>query len=120
MDRRATLVMAGALLVALIIGALATSGTGGKDSEPIVRPQGVPANAKAVDGRIADIAADNLVIASDDGDKELALTPRYARAVDVQHLVQVHQAGKQPVRVFYENQNGDDVAIAAVDLPPPG
>jgi hypothetical protein len=40
------------------------------------------------------------------------------RTLDLQHLIQVHQAGDQPVRIFYTEQDGDNVAIATVDLQP--
>ena len=110
--------MAVGLLAALVIGGLVASGSGGKDKPNVTPPLGVPSTAKSVDGKLSTVTSTKVVVEGDDGPKELTVTPRYARALDLPHLVQVHQADNQPVRVFYENQSGDDVALAAVDLPP--
>src|SRR4051794_26123551 len=108
-----------AVMVVLLVGSFATGlvlFSGGGDG--VKRPSFVPAQARYVDGLVAQIGSDRVVIQRPGGQEvELVVPLQRAGLVDIPPLVNFHQARNEPVRVYYERRRGQLLALGDVDLP---
>jgi len=122
MERKGMLFLALLLLVSLVAAAaLFSSGGGDGDlsDASVQRPAGVASDAPFIDGLLTEVRTDRMTIKPENGGApvELTIPPERARALDLPHLVQFHQARSEPVRLFYEKDGQVNRALGAVDLP---
>jgi hypothetical protein len=121
MERKGLLFLALLLLVSLVAAAalFAGSDSGSAGDDAVVRPPGVAEDAPYIDGLLTEVRSDRLTIRPDGGGDpvELVVPPERARVLDLPHLVNFHQGGNEPVRLFYEEKDGVKRATGAVDLP---
>src|SRR3954471_1258107 len=102
------------LVAGSFVGGLALFSGGGDD---VKRPRFVPAQAPYVDGLVAQVGGDRVVIPPPSGKEvELVVTLQRAGQVDIPPLVNFHQARNEPVRVYYERRRGQLLALGDVDL----
>jgi hypothetical protein len=114
MGWRGLAVMVGFVVASFVAGLALFSGRG----DGVKRPAFVPAKAAYVDGLVAQIGSDRVVIQRSGGQEvELVITLRRAGQVDIPHLVNFHEARNEPVRVYYERRHGQLLAVGDVDLP---
>src|SRR4051812_30425807 len=105
-----------AVMVVLLGGSFAAGlvlfASGGPD---VARPSFVPASAAYVDGLVAQIGSDRVVIQRPSGKElELVVTLQRAGRVDIPHLINFHQTRNEPVRVYYERRRGQLLALGDV------
>jgi len=116
-DRRGFAFLAVLLLVAFVATALLVGG-GSSEGDAVVPPAGIPGDAQQVDGLLTQVTTAQLVVDPEEGDPvELVVTQANTQRLDLPHLINFHQGRDEPVRVFYQRQGAQNVALAAVDLP---
>src|SRR3954454_5037887 len=99
MGWRGLAVMVGFVVASFVAGLVLFSGQG----DGVKRPAFVPAKAAYVDGLVAQIGSDRVVMQRSGGQEvELVITLRRAGRVDIPHLGACDRPRSEPARLYYQ------------------